>query len=179
MSVDLESTASTSDETEHRFGGSRRRPMLFLGLVTGVVLGILGTIAVGALTGPESPKLSGAAAEIPAFAQPQHHADLIPAGVPGFDQASIVRGSSRLAGETGGISYYLSRSIRGQVCVLILPAGASTRWAQSCADRLPFAVASAGAGSARVVLASDPTPPGATRLGLNVLVEPNSVSLND
>jgi hypothetical protein len=44
---------------------------------------------------------------------------------------------------------------------------------------IPFAVASAGGGSARVVHASDPTPKGVTRLGLNVLVDPTSGSLNN
>ncbi|QNE34046.1 hypothetical protein [Leifsonia shinshuensis] len=179
MSVDLDRPTTAANGSDRRGQGSRRWPALVVGLVLGVVLGILGTIGVGALTGSVSPTLSGAASEIPAFAQPQQHADLIPTDVPGFDEAFIVRGSSRLAGEAGGISYYLSRSTRGQVCLLILPADPSKQWAQSCADGIPFAVSSAGAGSARVVGSTSPTPSGATRLGLNVLVDPASMSLNE
>ncbi|MFF2053768.1 hypothetical protein ACFVU2_19345 [Leifsonia sp. NPDC058194] len=146
--------------------------------MAGVILGVLGTIAVGALTGSVAPNLSGAATEIPVFAQPQQRADVLPTDIPGFDHAFIAAGSSRLVGQADGVTYYLSRSTSGDVCLLLLPADTSKIWAQSCTSKLPFGVASADAGSARVVSSDTQTPPGAIRLGLNVLVDPTSTSLD-
>ncbi|MFE4470111.1 hypothetical protein ACFRFH_14965 [Leifsonia sp. NPDC056824] len=177
MSVDLDRPTAAAARLEAR-PGSRRWPTIFVGLVAGVTLGVLGTIAVGALTGAVSPNLSGAAAEIPVLAQPQQQADALPTNIPGFDRAFIVAGSSRLVGQVDGVTYYLSRPTGGGVCLLILPAAPSIRWAQSCGDHLPIGVATADAGSARVVSSETPTPQGAIRLGLNVLVDPTSTMLN-
>ena len=176
MTVNLERPTDSASVTAVR--SSRRWPTLFSGLVAGVILGVLGTISVGALTGAVSPNLSGAAAEIPAFTQPQQQADTIPTNIPGFDQAFIATGSSRLVGQVDGVTYYLSRSTHGEVCLLLLPADTSKIWSQSCTNKLPFGVASADAGSARVVSSDTQTPPGAMRLGLNVLVDPTSTSLD-
>lgn len=147
-------------------------------LVAGLVLGMAAALGVGALvqSGSTRRSLSGAAAEIPSLAQPQHREDALPTNVPGLDTALIADGSSRLVGQTGTASYYLTRSTAGEACLLILPADPSHPWVQGCSGHLPFSVVAVDS-SARVIPSDGATPAGTIRMGLNVVVDPTSRSL--
>ena len=154
--------------------GQRRSPrwaVIVVCLAAGAFLGVAGTVGAQLLT-------RNTARDIPVFQSPQHPADVLPGNIPGFDRAFIVAGTSRLVGEADGNAYYLSQARNRAVCLLILPTDGSPRWAQSCSEHLPFSLASADGGSARVATPSTVTPPGAIRLGMNVLVDPTSTSLN-
>jgi len=149
-----------------------------VGLVVGVIVGVGAALGAVALFQKPQSTLPEAARAIPSFAQPQTRADAIPRGITGFDSSSMVAGSSRLAGRTPTASYYLSVATDGRVCLLILPADPSKPWAQGCSARLPFSVAAGGSGSARATTSSDSTAPAGTiRMGLNVIVDPESTSL--
>lgn len=146
-------------------------------LLVGTAIGAAGTLGIVGLSQTPQNKLSGAAAEIPRLAQPQRQADIIPTGIPGYIPGLIIEGSSRLAGRTPTASYYLSVATDGRACLLILPSGSSKPWGQACAGRLPLSVAAAGSGSARIIPSDSTTPADTIRMGLNVIVDPNSTSL--
>lgn len=151
--------------------------MSLVGLVVGVIVGVGAALGAVALFQQPQSTLPEAARAIPGFAQPQTRADAIPTGITGFDPSSIVAGSSRLAGRTPTASYYLSVATDGRVCLLILPADRSKPWAQGCSARLPFSVAAGGSGSARATTSDSTAPAGTIRMGLNVIVDPDSASL--
>lgn len=159
---------------------SRSRRTWIIGLVALLAGAAIGAAVALAATGlPQKPQsaLSGAAAAIPILSQPQQKADVLPTSIPGFNSALIVPGSSRLAGTTPTASYYLMIATDGRACLLTLPSNKSMPWAQGCSDRLPFSVAAAGSGSARVIRSDGATPPKTIRFGLNVVVDPDTTSL--
>lgn len=182
MSIELGSQATTEevpgDVTADPSRSRRRWGVIGLCLVAGAAVGMAATIGVWALAGGSKGSLTGAAAEIPSLAQPQQHADILPT-LSGLDMASIVNGSSRLAGQTPEASYYLLRSTDGRLCLLILPADPAQHWVEGCSKALPLGVSAAGAGSARVIPSDEAVPPGTFRMGLNVVVDPNSTSLTN
>lgn len=183
MSVDLREpevpTAGAVDDPRTAKRRRSRRIWLvgLVGVLAGAAIGAAVTLAATGLSQQPQSTLAGAAAAIPILSQPQQRADVLPTSIPGFNSALIVPGSSRLAGTTPTASYYLMVATDGRACLLTLPSNKSMPWAQGCSDRLPFSVAAAGSGSARVLPSDGATPPKTLRFGLNVVVDPDTTSL--
>lgn len=93
-------------------------------LIVVAAIGVAATLGIASLSETPPNNLSGAAATVPALAQPQRHADIIPTGFPGFVPALIVDGSSRLVGQTSAAfatarRTHGSRGIREELRVIL------------------------------------------------------------